>query len=692
MFDPSRVRKWSGSFLSPSLLAVLAVLAVGPALRAQSQDLSSLEQLPDLKSAKAGKPMALTALPTLTGLPDTVSPTLRASAASLMSTGREQRIAASQGNPVYYLLFHAEFDSAGSRQRLRVPGASILTAFDRFAELFVPLSPDQKGPDQAAYKALISTPGLVWLELSEVVEVPPAPAFRVGAPTRSVPEQIVRGGYAGLTGKGVIVAVIDSGLDFRNADFINFDPAGRPTSRLLYLWDTMTNAFDSYGIGSKPPYSFPNGSSIGTLYTREQLTAEIASRGTRIPVTDEQGHGTAATGVAAGNGNNSRGVFAGVAPEADIIMVRIGGTGHGMPNAYLLNAAVAWIDSVARSEGRPVVFSYSVGGQSGGHDGLSIEERELSARFASNVPGRAIVIAAGNDRRNGLHSQAAFQGDAQPAVFAWKSETTSHLFLYFHSQSGEIPDPKQLQLAPLEVSVNGQPQQLPVPQLVGHAENPLSHDLMLEFASPVGWAGLKVWSASGSPLIADGYIPFGGKFDPSIQRVAEIVATPGTTASAITVGSYDWNDQFNYQGRQITVPDLACGTKNPMQVGDLSCYSSIGYSRGGTIKPDITSPGEWYSASYAKYPDGTGIGPKENYSDSSGYYMLFNGTSAATPYTAGIVALMLQKKPNLTCGEIKTLLELNATQDNYTGAVPNPGWGYGKLDLAAVRSILNAIH
>jgi len=660
-------------------------------LSAQSQDLSSLQQLPDLKSAKAGKAIPLSLTPALAGLPDTLSPALRASAASLMSTGYETTVAMSQGGSLKYFFFRMEFDSVASRQRLRVPGAGVLTAFDRFAELFLPQSSDGKGPDPGAYKAMLSVPGLVWVEGGSAVEVPPPPSFSTVAPTRQLPEQIVHGGYAGLTGKGVIVAVIDSGIDFRNADFINFDATGRPTSRILYLWDTLSNAFDANGLGSKPPYSFPNGSSIGTLYTRQQLTAELASRGTRIPPTDEQCHGTAATGIAAGNGNNSRGAYAGVAPEADIIMVRIGGSGEHMENGYLLNAAIAWIDNVAKREGKPVVFSYSVGGQLGGHDGSGLDERELNARFATDVPGRAIVIAAGNQRRDGLHTQAVFQGNDQRASFLWNSEQPPIVAFYLHSQGGEIPDPAKIAYAPLVVPVNGQQVQVPTPQKPWYEPNPISRDLVLGFPSPAGWVGITLWNTDGTPILADGYIA-GGTFHTSIQRVGEIVATPGTAAAAITVGSYDWNDQFSSQGRQVTVPDLACGTKNSMQVGDLSCYSSIGYSRGGTIKPEITSPGEWYTASYAKYPDGTGVNPKREHVDSSGNYMLFNGTSAATPYTAGIVALMLQKKPNLTSGEIKTLLELNATQDSFTGAVPNPGWGYGKLDLAAVRSILNAIH
>ena len=68
-----------------------------------------------------------------------------------------------------------------------------------------------------------------------------------------------------------------------------------------------------------------------------------------------------------------------------------------------------------------------------------------------------------------------------------------------------------------------------------------------------------------------------------------------------------------------------------------------------------------------------------------------NGTSAATPYTAGIVALMFEKKANLTFGEIKTLMEKNASRDPFTGVPPGAVWGSGKLDMRAVERIFAAI-
>jgi len=688
MLDSLPPLRCLASFRCKFVIALMSAVVFTSALCAQNQD-EILTEKKSLKSIKAGEAKPFSVKPAPAGLPDTLSPALRASAVSLMSPSSDLHISPPRGGSSLWAVVRLEFDSAASRQRFRVPGVTVLLGFDRFAEAFVPLGADGN-LDPATQKGVFGAPGLVWAEGAGQIRVPPSPRFQTGAPTRAVPEPVIRGGYGGLTGKGVIIAVIDSGIDFRNADFINFDGSGHPKSRLLYFWDTMNNAYDSSGLGTKAPFSYPNGSSIGTLYTREQLSAELVPSRGRIPATDEQGHGTAAAGVAAGNGNNSRGALAGVAPEADLIGVRIGGSGEAMENGYLLIAAIAWVDSVARSVGKPVVFSCSFGGNGSGHNGMSIEEREIDAIFGGNVPGRAIVIAAGNERISGLHTRATYQPGGDGAPFVWVSEQPSSLLLFIHFQTGE-PDIKRLRDHPITLYTDdGQTRDTKPPNLSNVELNPFSQDLVLELSAPAGLIGFQLDTADRSSFVADGYLLGGAKFLAELQSSEEIVGSPGTSAGAITVGSYAWNDQFHYQGHPVTLKD-SCGNY-PMQISDLSCYSSIGYSRDGTVKPDITSPGEWWAAPYAKYPDGGGVNPKLHIVDSSGNYTLFNGTSAATPYTAGIVALMLQKKPSLTSREIKELLQSNASQDALTGNTPNPSWGYGKLDVAAVRAMLNTIH
>ena len=124
-----------------------------------------------------------------------------------------------------------------------------------------------------------------------------------------------------------------------------------------------------------------------------------------------------------------------------------------------------------------------------------------------------------------------------------------------------------------------------------------------------------------------------------------------------------------------------------MKIGSLSDYSNPGYLRiGKTVKPEITSPGQWFTAAAA-------INSPAN-RDTTGLYRQFNGTSAATPYTAGVVALLMEKNPEITLGEIKTALQKSASppsklnDPDHATPLPNPYWGYGKLDRAAVERML----
>lgn len=564
-----------------------------------------------------------------------------------------------------YACLNAVFDSAESCSKYDVAGTHVIARLDKFMDVFVPINDDKIVND------FFAAPGLVWIEVAQSnVLPPPARPEASKERTRGIPDPIVSGGKFGLSGKGVIVAVIDTGIDFNHPDFVSYDDDGRPTSRILYYWDTLSDAYANGEAGSAAPVTYPNGAPIGTVYSRAELTAELAGQRTgpaRIVEWDTNGHGTGCAGIAAGNGNASKGKYQGVAPGADIIAVRVGGRGSSptLENTYLINAIAAWLDDVAGK--RPLVVSCSFGGHDGPHDGTRIDERHLSARFAPGKTGRAICIAAGNEGDMPMHAEVNFGSSGEE--LSWTSYTPADLNIYV-----DAPNEKDVLYEGLDDSlVRAQYKKL----------NPTTKHTVIELRLNPGKGRLVLKSDSGKNYVAHAYLLGGdSQFSPDSRDPSHMVGTPATSAAAIAVGSYNWNDRFNQHGETYYLPDFV--RDREMLIGELSGYSNPGQlTDDGFSKPNIVAPGQWFTA-----PASTNSSALR---ETSGFYQLFNGTSAATPYMAGVIALALEKDPSLTAGEIRQALKQSASQDQYTGRPPNPQWGSGKLNLTAVERLVKSI-
>lgn len=562
-----------------------------------------------------------------------------------------------QDQHVYWCL-NVQFDSAASCSKFDVPGTHVIARFDKYLDVFVPVTDDN-------VVAAFTRAGWEWWEIAQKAIVPPPvrPLPSEEKTRGGAPDQIVSGGEFGLTGKGVIVAIVDSGIDFNHPDFINYDQDGRPTSRILCFWDTLSDAYASGQLGSPAPISYPNGAPIGTVYSRDELTAELAERRlgrARIVEWDTNGHGTACAGIAAGNGNASKDKYQGVASQADIIAVRVG-HGPGLENSYLLNAVTAWLNDMAGK--RPLVVSCSFGGQNGPHDGSLIQERHLSARFSPAAPGRAICIAAGNEAKRGLHAELQFGKPGSELSWVANSEADLSIFV-------ETPDSDDLQMSKLEIS----------PWVrVNHTTD--RTEILFELDPGAG--RLTLSSVSGKSYVAHAYFSYGvATFSQELRSASRLVGEPATAAGAIAVGSYDWNDRFDQHGQIVYLLDAV--TRKELSVGELSQYSNAGYlTADGFAKPDIVAPGQWFTAPASMNSRAD--------RDTSHYYQSFVGTSAATPYMAGVIALLLEKDPSLTVGEIRQALKKAASQDQFTGSPPNPEWGYGKLNYTAVERLVNSV-
>lgn len=167
----------------------------------------------------------------------------------------------------------------------------------------------------------------------------------------------VQTGSNGLTGKGILVGVVDSGVNFFHPDFRNEDGS----SRILYLWDQSI------------PGNPPEGYTKGTEYTKEEIDEALVlgeTEGRRlVPSRDVSGHGTAVLGIAAGNGTVSEGVNRGVAYESDLLVVKMGNAGeNSFPRTTELMEGIDYLIRQAVRMGRPIAINISFGNNYGSHE------------------------------------------------------------------------------------------------------------------------------------------------------------------------------------------------------------------------------------------------------------------------------------------------------------------------------------
>ena len=168
-----------------------------------------------------------------------------------------------------------------------------------------------------------------------------------------------------------------------------------------------------------------------------------------------------------------------------------------------------------------------------------------------------------------------------------------------------------------------------------------------------------------------------------------------TNDAFITVGGYKFIDNYYTLGGDTFPPPPE------WMPGEISSYSAIGPTVDGRIKPDIVAPADWIVAAESNaYIDYSNIDVFEHVRihdevDNNGekwYYRYFNGTSAASPVVAGIVALLLEVDPNLDPYELREILQDNAIVDSFTGSVPNNIYGYGKVNAhSSILALLDVV-
>lgn len=481
-----------------------------------------------------------------------------------------------------------------------------------------------------------------------------------------------------FTGEGVLVGIYDSGIDWKHPDFR--DPTDPTKSRIVRIWDQTISP-----TGSEVS---PTGFSKGVEYTQEDLNDELDGTPTNfVRQKDIGGHGTHVAGTVTGNGSGLADFrHQGFAPKAGIVIVK-GGNGS-FPQTNTIDA-VTYFQNVATALGKPIVINMSIGGQTTAHDGSGAHEIAIDA-FTTSGPGRVVVISAGNDYGKNLHRKVDINpGQSGNFTLTAGSNTTASVFsFYMYSDNDNdviakltTPDGTEY-FSPANATTSHSILndkftavvynwvstvnlkryiQVVISRNSGTTDNSqgvYKIDLQNNGTTPVLFHGWKA-SEGVATTVQDGDNEY-------------IVGSPGNATTAVTVASYVGR-LTSYR----TTPPAGYTLTNTIAEG-ISGFSAQGPRADGFQKPDIAASGQSVVSSMS----GDAMLASTSTDNVDGtYYKKNQGTSMSSPGVAGAIALLLQANPNLTAADVKLRLTGNARQDAVTNTVPNPRWGYGKLDI-----------
>jgi len=472
-----------------------------------------------------------------------------------------------------------------------------------------------------------------------------------------------------LTGQGVLIGIVDTGIDY-NLDTFKYE---NNKSKILSIWDQTIESSDINNI--------PEGFIYGTEYTQEQINQAIASNNpiAVIPTNDEIGHGTFLASLAAGRKTAEN--EEGAAPDAELVVVKVKPAKQVIRNFTALldpdiNAydsvdivtGIEYLTHIARDENRPLVIFLGMGTSDSNHSGLTYMELYLS--LVTSISNIIVISAVGNEGDKGHHAAGHLSGneDMQEIEFNVSLNTSG----FFMSLWAFTPDRLSISLiTPLGQVVERRKFLsnesvsysfvIERSQIYINYEYPDvqtgSQNILIRLLNPqIGLWRLRVYG----DLVIDGryniWMPISSLWNNAayfLQPELRItITTPATSPSLISVGAYN---SFN---------------------GSIYVSSSRGPNRLEDLSPEFVAPGV----------NVTSVVP-------GGANGIMTGTSVAAAITAGACALILQwavvegNYPEINNYRMKTLLLIGLTQR--PGIIyPDNLWGYGALNLInSFRSI-----
>ncbi|MBE5959960.1 MAG: peptidase S8 [Lachnospiraceae bacterium] len=463
-----------------------------------------------------------------------------------------------------------------------------------------------------------------------------------------------------LYGEGVLIGIVDTGIDYLHDAFINEDD----TTRIVSIWD---QTLDGFGTP-------PTGITYGTEFTREMINDALKSQTPLdvVPTFDGNGHGTMIAGIVAGRPNQESG-FSGVVPRSELVVVKLKEAKRITKEVFSIREAalcyqetdimmgVRYLETVATELNRPLVICIALGTNQGGHDGHTPLSRYLN-QFQSRV-GRFVTVAAGNEGNSKRHYSGTINVESQYTEFEFVvgKEDKNFFIEIWHINPErlgiELTSPSGERVNRINPGNNEcvrkgfvfETTQLTVNNIL--AEQITGNQLiLLRFANTLeGIWKIRLYNIDATYVQFNAWMPSGDIISNNTYFImsdpSTTITDPGNTEDVLTITAYQLSN------------------------GGIWEEAGRGFTRFNYAKPDLAAPG-------VNIPCPV-VGNR---------YSVMTGTGAASAVVTGIVAMVLEwsivkrRTRNLNGKEIKAYL-LRGARRTPGMEYPNDIWGYGKVDI-----------